>query len=128
MLKEKRRQQAEQLLLQERERVLEAIARFDDAPRDLLERTGELSLYRFHPADIGSETMEQEKEFLLASVEGRRLYAIDDALRRLYKDPERYGVCARCGEEIAWERLQVVPEAEHCADCQRELEGDSPTA
>lgn len=126
MLNEEKRREAERLLLHERERVLDAIAQFEEAPRDLLERSGEMSLYRFHMADIGTEAMEQEKGFLLASVEGRRLYAIDDALRRLYKEPERYGVCARCGDDIDWARLEVVPEAEHCADCQRLLESESP--
>jgi DnaK suppressor protein len=126
MLSERKRKKAEEILIGERERALESIEQFEEAPRDLLERSGEISLYRFHMADIGTEAMEQEKAFLLASVEGRRLYAIDEALRRLYREPERFGVCARCGGDIGWERLQVVPETEHCADCQREVEADSP--
>jgi DnaK suppressor protein len=126
MLSERKRKKAEEILIGERERALESIEQFEEAPRDLLERSGEISLYRFHMADIGTEAMEQEKAFLLASVEGRRLYAIDEALRRLYREPERFGVCARCGGDIGWERLQVVPETEYCADCQREVEVDSP--
>jgi DnaK suppressor protein len=122
MLSERKRKKAEEMLVAERERALESIEQFEEGPRDLLERSGELSLYRFHMADIGTEAMEQEKAFLLASVEGRRLYAIDEALRRLYGDPERYGVCTSCGEKISWERLEVVPEAERCAECQSELE------
>jgi DnaK suppressor protein len=122
MLSERKRKKAEEMLVAERERALESIEQFEEGPRDLLERSGEMSLYRFHMADIGTEAMEQEKAFLLASVEGRRLYAIDEALRRLYGDPERYGVCTSCGEKISWERLEVVPEAERCAECQSELE------
>ncbi len=124
MLSEGERDQVEKLLLRERERALEALGDFD-ARRDesLREETGELSVYRFHMADVGTEAMEREKSFLLASKEGERLYAIDEALRRLYGDPESFGRCSRCGRDISMERLRVVPFAERCADCQRELEG-----
>ena len=80
---------------------------------------GELSAYRFHMADVGTEAMEREKEFLLASKEGERLYRIDEALRRLYAEPEEFGRCSRCGSWISMERLVVVPETTLCADCQR---------
>ena len=56
----------------ERERALEALKAFDDSRElSLREGTGELTVYRFHPADLGSESMEQETQFLLASAEGR---------------------------------------------------------
>ncbi len=118
----------EALLLREREAALEALGHFEEGTQDLRERAGELSLYRSHPADIGTESMEKEKEFLLASNEGRRLYQIDEALRRLYKDPEGFGTCARCGQPITFERLEVVPETRYCARCQRELEGAAAPA
>ena len=54
--------------------------------------------------------------------EGERLYRIDEALRRLYADPEAFGVCARCGKPIGMARLDVVPETTLCADCQRAVE------
>ena len=72
-----------------------------------------------HFADEGTDTMEQEKEFLLASKEGRLVYWIDDALRTLYKEPERFGVCAECGSPIGFERLDIVPWARLCVNCQR---------
>ena len=75
-------------------------------------------MYRLHPADIGTEAMEQEKQFLLASVEGRRLYEIDDALRRMYAKPNHFGICQHCGREIGYERLTVLPYATRCTDCQ----------
>lgn len=31
----------------------------------------------------------------------------------------RYGICARCGEEIPLERLKAVPFAIYCVDCQQ---------
>lgn len=110
------RGRVEQALLRERAQVLENIGHFDERLNDLRERAGELSLYRFHPADIGTESQDQEQDFLLTSVEGRRLYTIDEALQRLYKTPEDFGKCAVCGKEIEVERLEVIPETTLCAE------------
>ncbi len=110
------RNQIEARLLAERGRALDAIGHFDDFNTELRERAGELSLYDQHPADYGSESGEQETQFLLASVEGRRLYAIDEALQRLYTAPEAFGRCEACGRFVEMERLDVVPETRLCAE------------
>jgi RNA polymerase-binding transcription factor DksA len=110
----KTREHMEQRLLQERERAIKALRQLDDGN----EEDGSLTTYPFHLADEGTDTMEQEQEFLLRSVEGRRLYEIDDALRTLYKEPERYGKCVNCHQEIATERLDIVPWTKLCLDCQ----------
>jgi len=115
MLTSEERERVERVLLRERARALENIDRFDERMTDLRDRAGELSLYRFHPADVGTESHEQEQDFLLASVEGRRLYQIDEALSRLYKEPEGFGRCEACGRDIGMERLEVVPETRLCA-------------
>ena len=125
MLSARDQKKIETRLQQDRERAVDALREFDESrERSLQEGTGELTLYRFHLADIGSEAMEQEQQFLLASAEGRRLYEIDEALRRLYKDPEAFGTCQRCGASIGMERLEVVPEAALCANCQRLVEAE----
>jgi RNA polymerase-binding transcription factor DksA len=125
MLQEDQRRQIEQLLLREREQVVEAIGRFDELSEELRSRISELSGgYDNHPADIGSETYEQEQQFLLASVEGRRLYALDEALDRLYKTPEEFGRCEVDGEEIELDRLMIVPETRLCARHAREGDAD----
>jgi DnaK suppressor protein len=116
MLNDQERGRVERALLRERERVLENIGHFDERLSDLRDRAGELSLYRFHPADVGTEAQEQEKDFLLTSVEGRRLYQLDEALDRLYRAPEEYGRCAECGREIGAARLEVIPETTLCAE------------
>ena len=123
MLTDAQRARIEERLVEERGRAIEALDDFDDTYKNsLLERTGETSVYRFHLADIGSESMEQEQQFVLASKEGDRLYQIDAALRRLYDDAS-FGICANCGKEIAFERLELVPEGALCVDCQRAAEG-----
>jgi DnaK suppressor protein len=98
MLTDEQRSTIEEILLRERSKLVAALEQFTSEAEDLRERTGEISVHRFHLADIGTETMEKEKEFLLASREGRRLYEIDEALRRLYKEPQSFGICERCGE------------------------------
>jgi RNA polymerase-binding transcription factor DksA len=75
-------------------------------------------------ADQGTDAMEREKAFLFASQEGRFLWHIDEALRRLYRNPETFGRCHQCGEEIAFERLDALPHARFCFSCkQREEDG-----
>jgi DnaK suppressor protein len=123
MISEDERRRIETRLQEERELALEALKEFDrTTSQPLGEQAGELSVYRFHMADLGSEAMEREKQFLLASNEGERLYRIDEALRRLYREPESFGRCERCGKPIGLERLELIPYAEHCAACQTELE------
>jgi DnaK suppressor protein len=127
MLSSSQRDRVEVRLREERDRAVEALREFDETrDESLQEELGELSSYRLHPADIGSETMEQEQQFLLASAEGRRLSEIDEALRRLSKEPEDFGRCERCGREIGMERLEVVPATTLCADCQRLVESQEP--
>ncbi|HEX2090868.1 MAG TPA: TraR/DksA C4-type zinc finger protein [Longimicrobiaceae bacterium] len=122
MLTQEERDRIEKLLLREREAALEALGHFEERASDLRERSGEMSLYRFHMADIGTEAQEQEKDFLLASKEGRRLYEVDEALRRLYKSPEDFGTCERCGGPIGVERLEVIPQTHFCVRCQAAVE------
>jgi DnaK suppressor protein len=123
MLQEDQRNQVEQLLLREREQVLESIGHFADLNEELRSRISELSGgYDNHPADIGSETYEQEQQFLLATVEGRRLYAIDEALTRLYKTPDEFGRCSVDGGPIEFDRLMVIPETLLCARHAREAD------
>lgn len=120
MLTEEERGQVETRLLEERERTLEALAEFDETrDQSFLDESGEMSLYRFHMADIGTEAMEREKQFLFASRDGERLYAIDEALRRLYREPESFGACENCGRAIGLERLLVLPSTPLCAECAR---------
>jgi DnaK suppressor protein len=116
------RRNLEQRLLSEREERVKALQRIDEVARISTEDDGELTQYTQHPADEGTDTMEQEKALMLLGRDGEALARIDEALRRLYKEPEQFGVCESCGKEIEMERLDVVPWAVLCADCQRRAE------
>ena len=112
----------EKRLLDEREKAVKQLAQFGESFSDTLQASdGDLSAYSFHMADPGTDAMEREKAFLFASKEGRLLYHIDQALRRLYKTPKNYGVCEECGGDIGIERLDALPHARLCIRC-KELE------
>jgi DnaK suppressor protein len=113
-MEKEKREHFEQRLLHERQRAVKALRQMEDDQ----DADGDLTTYPFHLADEGTDTMEQEQEFLLRSVEGRRLNEIDEALRMLYKEPERYGICMSCNQEVNYERLDFVPWTRLCLDCQ----------
>jgi RNA polymerase-binding transcription factor DksA len=83
---------------------------------------GDLSSYSFHMADQGTDAMEREKQFLFASQEGRYLWHVNEALRRMYATPEKFGHCHNCGKEITFERLDALPHARLCISCKEKEE------
>jgi RNA polymerase-binding transcription factor DksA len=119
----KQLQHFEKRLLEERKRVLKELGHHGDTfgPKGEI-NDGDHSAYSFHMADQGTDAMEREKAFLFASKEGRFLWHIDMALRRLYKTPETFGKCHQCGEEIAFERLDALPNARYCIACKQREE------
>src|SRR5216110_2822200 len=115
----------EKRLHEERARVMREVGYYDESFNSSLQASdGDLSSYPFHMADQGTDAMEREKAFLFASQEGRFLWHIDEALRRLYRNPEQFGKCHNCGREISYERLDALPHARYCIECkQREEDG-----
>ena len=100
-MKDKDLKHFEERLLKERARVLKELGYYDESFSDTPQGSdGDLSAYSFHMADQGTDAMEREKAALFASKEGRFLYHIDAALRRLYQNPEEFGYCAECGEPL----------------------------
>jgi RNA polymerase-binding transcription factor DksA len=116
------RRHVEQRLQQERDRATQALNRYEEQTRTSTEDDGELTQYKQHPADEGTDTMEQEKNLLLLEQESERLNLIDSALTRLYKEPETFGECEVCGQAIPLERLDVVPWTRFCVDHQEQSE------
>ena len=113
------RQQVEAVLerrLEELRRTRERMHRESDGMV-----SGELAHIDNHPGDEGTETYEQELEAttdVFLDEEERR---IEEARRALAAGT--YGTCVDCGREIPAARLEAVPEAVRCLDCQRYLEG-----
>jgi RNA polymerase-binding transcription factor DksA len=112
----------EKRLGDERRRALKELGRADETFGGAQADDGDLSTYSFHMADQGTDAMEREKAFLFASKEGRFLWHIEEALRRLYRHPKTFGRCLNCDKEIAFERLDALPHARYCFDCKQQEE------
>ncbi len=67
-------------------------------------------------ADRALSTISRDLLFQLSAGERQILRAIDDALVRL--DDGSFGSCVNCGSTIQVGRLQAVPWARHCIECQ----------
>jgi len=113
----------EKRLIEERARVMKELGYYDESFNATLQGAdGDLSSYSFHMADQGTDAMEREKQFLMASKEGRYLWHVNQALGRLYNNPERFGTCESCGASINFERLDALPHARLCITCKEKEE------
>ena len=113
----------EKRLLDERARALKALWLFDQmAKADRESGDSDLSVYTDHMADQGTEAQEREKAAVFATKEGRYLYRLEEALRRLYHDPKTFGNCHTCSIEVGFERLDALPHARYCIECKRKEE------
>ncbi len=112
----------EQRLLEERVRVLKEMGHYENTVLKVNQRdsSGDLSGYSFHMADVGTDAMEREKAFQLASAEGRILLEINEALRRIARG--EYGVCESCENPILRPRLEAMPVARLCLSCKEKEE------
>jgi DnaK suppressor protein len=70
--------------------------------------------------DFALDSAQDEINSQLAEVESRELASIENALERMRAG--NYGVCEGCGCKIKVERLNALPYATTCIECQREAE------
>lgn len=70
-------------------------------------------------AAAATHVFEQQRDLALREKNEQHLAAVEAALARL--EAGSYGTCVRCGRPIAAERLEAIPCAAHCIDCQREV-------
>jgi len=103
-------------LVLELEEIESRTARAADA-----ERATELSSYEDHPADLASETFEREKDLAIAESVESLFNQVNTALEKVERGT--YGICDACGRPIKKARLQALPFATLCLDCQGRLEG-----
>ncbi|HJZ46691.1 MAG TPA: TraR/DksA C4-type zinc finger protein [Roseiflexaceae bacterium] len=73
-----------------------------------------------HIADDATEVFTRERNIALRNNAQDLLAQVNAALDRL--DQGRYGICARCGQEIAPDRLEALPYAIYCIKCQSLVE------
>jgi RNA polymerase-binding protein DksA len=105
------------ILLEERERVASTIHHFHESNSNSLEDETEEETYDNHLADSATATLNREIDYTLEENSEHVLSAIDEALQRI--ETGTFGRCVRCGKPIAEERLEAIPYATRCIDCQR---------
>ena len=71
-------------------------------------------------AAAASQVFEQQRDLALRDRATQQLALVDDALQRL--DAGTFGTCQRCGQPIADARLEALPWAAHCIQCQSDID------
>lgn len=66
--------------------------------------------------DIASDDMDRKMLEAIGSKDMKRLRLIDSALTRI--EQGKYGLCMKCGKKIPKERLEAIPYALLCIECQ----------
>ncbi|HEY6056923.1 MAG TPA: TraR/DksA C4-type zinc finger protein [Candidatus Limnocylindrales bacterium] len=70
-------------------------------------------------AAAATHVFEQQRDLALRERNQRHLADVETALERI--EAGTYGRCRRCGTEIAAERLEALPWAAYCIDCQQAI-------
>lgn len=103
---------------------LEAVeARLRERLREVLARAERVASHTRHrdeplPADFAEQAVELENAGTLVAIDrglADEIRALRAALERIRAG--RYGFCTACGEPIAPQRLEVLPEAALCLHC-----------
>ena len=114
----------ERLLQRRRQFLLGNVRRLEDeACRNGSDAAGDLSSIPIHPADLATDTQQQDMSLVFMENENVQIQDIEEALERIHED--RFGLCEECDHEIALERLRAIPYAPLCVDCQRRQEEEA---
>lgn len=112
--RERRREALQQMLTRKRQEIIKEIE------GSLGQSLTEDQQRRLESArDVGDQALmdlDRELGISLMEMRNRRRQAIDEALTRLHEGT--YGICAECGVEISERRLEAVPFAKLCVECQ----------
>jgi DnaK suppressor protein len=107
--------------LRERAQEIEAL-RKSLRGEDAEQRDAELADYDQHPADQGTETLEQELDETRIAVLESEAKDVATAQQRL--EEGTYGKCIVDGEDIPAERLEAIPEALRCIEHQKQYDAE----
>lgn len=103
-----------QILLKRRDALRKALAGDLSLLKELREQSsGDV-------VDAALDSAQDEISSQLAEVESRELASIENALQRMRTG--HYGLCEACSTKIPMARLNALPYATLCIECQREVE------
>ncbi|MFD6441469.1 TraR/DksA C4-type zinc finger protein [Peribacillus sp. NPDC060186] len=78
------------------------------------ESVGELTSYDNHPADLGTELFEMERNQALEDPAQSEIKKVEEALNAIKVGS--YGHCKTCDTEIPFERLEALPTTLYCVE------------
>lgn len=109
-----------ELLEDHRKRAVNAIEHLKKANPGSLDDEASESHADNHLAETATVTHDREIAYTLEENEEEIVASVDAALGRI--DDGTFGLCARCGNAIAEDRLRAIPYATLCIDCKRKDE------
>lgn len=115
----------ERRLLAEHRYLAASIAAANERAREAERAAEDEVLGPGYGAEDAGTIVARQLEALVADRETRELEQIDEALRLLYRSPDRFGRCVKCGTEIAEARLEFVPWAQRCERHQERTESEA---
>ena len=102
-----------QILIKRRDALRKALAGDLSLLKELNEHSGDV-------VDAALDSVQDEISSQLAEVESRELARIEYALESMRDG--HYGICEGCASGIPMARLNALPYATYCINCQREAE------
>ena len=110
-------QKLKKALLKKRARLMGNVEKLEEETfmNSQKDYSGDISGYKTHIADIGSDASGMELMLGLASNQQKLLQQVNEALARI--EDGTYGFCQMCGKPIPQARLEAIPEAELCLNC-----------
>lgn len=104
-------------LLDKKRRLWEEVQAFIKKEREGKARED----FEFSPEEgRGVVDLAGEAEYVIVRRKNAELFHIEDTLRRIEEGD--YGVCVDCGADIPLRRLELMPEAVRCTQCQERQE------
>lgn len=109
-MNKRQRERYNKLLLEKRQALLQLVKAARDSEKEGTTKEA---------PDLGDRalsTVIRDLSYQLTAGEREILRRVDDALDRIEKG--EYGACVACGKKVLLARLDAVPWARHCIECQ----------
>lgn len=113
-MEEEQLQQAKERLLKMRQEVMKEVSMASATSREI----GQDGVPDI--GDMSANTYSRDVLLNLSENQRQKIRDIDAALDRLAQG--EYGVCVRCGDEIAARRMEVRPFSRYCIECKTDVE------
>ena len=97
-------------LLQKRDELMQDLAKNREVSDETVDESAQ------DMADRATSAYTKEFAYSLSEADRKILVLIDEAVSRL--DAGTYGTCVHCSAPVQEKRLEAVPWARHCLDCQ----------